>query len=766
VRRKKKKSVIHAFLFLIWSQTTSADELLKSETLNIEGELRERGTRTPLSSVNVYWISDEKKIRIKTTTDTTGHFIIENLPPGQFHWVINQSGYERYDREDQQELNGKNRKRTLYLEKTSYQIYETTITGKQEKRDDTTKSLTAAQFSKLPGSGGDPIRAVQNLPGVNRAAPFQAQVIIQGSAPQDTRYMINGHEVPIIFHFGGLSSVVIPESLERVDYLAAGYGPEFGRAIGGLVGVQTRPALKDRIHGFGFVDIFNAGALLEGPVGEKSTFLIGARKSYIGNVLGVVAKGNKDFNLTVAPTFGDLTGIYETEISPRDHLRLVSVGSQDELKFVLNQPVGQSASLRGDFYNQTAFFRVIPELTHKHSEITYSRWSFGFGRDWNRFDLGSNYTRISTYTLSFRNELERKMNESWKSYWGIDSRFVWARADFSIPGSLTQAMSGATTTESDRQTATVLRNSNQLGFYWRNLIHQVDSPWTFLPSGRVDYFNLTQQWIPQPRLATRYAWNESLTLRAAGGLYAQPPQEAQVASGIGNPNLKSPRAWQLSMGADKDFRQNTSRGLSISTEGFYRYFDQLVVPSTGVVTQDGNLVPEVYNNSGRGRAYGLQNLIRMDLKPWTGWISYTLSRSTRFDSSHPEYVFQYDQTHLLTALTSIDLKGNWTLSARFRYATGNPYTPIATAVFDSDGDKFIPIQGAFYSQRVSAFMQFDLRIDKKWIYNNWILSAYLDIQNLTNRANIQSVQYAYDYQSSTQISGLPILPTFGVKGEF
>jgi hypothetical protein len=117
-------------------------------------------------------------------------------------------------------------------------------------------------------------------------------------------------------------------------------------------------------------------------------------------------------------------------------------------------------------------------------------------------------------------------------------------------------------------------------------------------------------------------------------------------------------------------------------------------------------------------------------------------------------------------LGSWELGRNWRLSSRFRYATGNPNTPIASGILDTDNDSYLPVRGALYSERLSSFYQFDVRLDKKWVYDGWILSLYLDIQNLTNRKNVEQLEYAYDYRSRTETSGLPILPTIGLKGEF
>ena len=98
--------------------------------------------------------------------------------------------------------------------------------------------------------------------------------------------------------------------------------------------------------------------------------------------------------------------------------------------------------------------------------------------------------------------------------------------------------------------------------------------------------------------------------------------------------------------------------------------------------------------------------------------------------------------------------------------TGVPFTPVNGGTYDSDNDVFIPSAGSIYSQRFDAFKQLDIRIDRKYIYEKWILTAYLDIQNITNSLNSQNIEYSYDYSQSKKVRGLPILPTFGLKGEF
>jgi len=77
-----------------------------------------------------------------------------------------------------------------------------------------------------------------------------------------------------------------------------------------------------------------------------------------------------------------------------------------------------------------------------------------------------------------------------------------------------------------------------------------------------------------------------------------------------------------------------------------------------------------------------------------------------------------------------------------------------------------PLFGAKYSDRLPPFVQLDLRVDKRWIFNRWMLNAYLDLENVFNRANPEAMQYNYDYTKKQVREGLPLYPIIGLRGEF
>ena len=306
-------------------------------------------------------------------------------------------------------------------------------------------------------------------------------------------------------------------------------------------------------------------------------------------------------------------------------------------------------------------------------------------------------------------------------------------------------------------------NTNATGVYWRNVIHSTTSPWTFIPGFRLSYYNLTNEYIPDPRVAVRYGLGSGWTLRGASGFYDEAPPVYDMDAVYGNPNLKSQRAIHGSIGYEKKFSETADTEITVTNDFFYKYLYNLVASSTAFVSPSQ---PLYYDNSGYGHVYGMELMGKFRGSRWQSWIAYTLSRSTRGDNLTPESLFAYDQTHLLTVVGDLQLGRNWKLSARVRYTTGDPYTPIIAGILDVDNDTYTPIRGPIYSQRIGPFFQTDIRLDKKWVYNTWMLSVYLDIENVTNNSNPQAVLYSYNYQQSTTISGLPIFPTLGLKVEF
>lgn len=741
----------------LWAQDLAPTAIV--ENVVIEGQVLERGTRKPLESVSVFFLPS----KVKAVTDKAG-FFSASVPTGPSEIVINLANYKKFSENFKFSADNKNLK--LYVEKTSYDFFETTVTDLRNKRDDSQKRLTQKEFLKAPGSGGDPVKAVQNLPGVSRTGGGDSRVIIQGAEPEDTKYNIEGHEVPLVFHFGGLSSIVTPEAVGSVDYYSAAYGPEFGRALGGHVGLNVRKPKTDRTHGMVFQDLFNMGGLIEGPIDESSSYLISGRYSYIGEVLKSVAGDNKDFNLVVAPVFYDLNAQYFKKLNERDDLRVFSILSKDQLEFVLEKPIGEDPKIRGSFMQKTEFYRIIPQWTRQIDVDRRLTTSLGYGEDDIYVNVGAIFFDVQSQALSARADYEVKYSPLWKTNLGLDTTYSWYTVKVKAPVIYSQGGVSNPLSSAEVRDAEVKGDRNVLGLYFRNEIKPSEvSAWTLLPNLRVDRFSSTKETALQPRLALRYAVNSSLLLRAGTGLYYQEPSGQQTDSVFGNPDIKSQQAVHYALGFDKDFREGSSDGWTWASTLFYKNLDRMILSSGSPVIRDGKQTTENYANKGTGNIRGLENQLKLQKDLWGATLSYTYLESRRKSPGARELPSAYDQTHSVNLLASYKAE-KWEYGTRLRYVTGNPVTPIIGSYYDADNDIYTPQRGDIFSQREKPFFQVDLRIDRKWVYDTWILSGYLDVQNVSMHKNQVGTAYSYDYSEKKEITGLPILPTFGLKGEF
>jgi hypothetical protein len=262
---------------------------------------------------------------------------------------------------------------------------------------------------------------------------------------------------------------------------------------------------------------------------------------------------------------------------------------------------------------------------------------------------------------------------------------------------------------------------------------------------------------PEPRLSARYQLTPRLFAKGAVGHYSQPPPPETLSRVFGNPDLVPQVAEHYVLGGGADITAT----LHVEMDAFWKNMRDLVV--TGENPGDPAAVSD-----GIGRAYGVELIVRQEMsrRLW-GWLTYTLSRSERKD--HPDQAwhrFQFDQPHVINLVASYFLPRGFQAGARFRFASGNVYTPIVGSFYDSNTDHYIPISGQAFSARLSAFSELDLRVDKTFTFDRWRLSLYLEVINVYNATNPEALVYNFDFTVARPVSSLPLLPVLGVRGDF
>jgi hypothetical protein len=152
---------------------------------------------------------------------------------------------------------------------------------------------------------------------------------------------------------------------------------------------------------------------------------------------------------------------------------------------------------------------------------------------------------------------------------------------------------------------------------------------------------------------------------------------------------------------------------------------------------------------------------------FSGWIAYTISRSERKYPNEDWKLFYLDQTHIISAVGLVKLPRNWQIGARFRLVSGIPTELYAErGGFNGDSSGYIPVTANMTETRLPMVHTLDLRVDKTFVFDWWMLTVYLDVQNVYNNRNVEFTQWNYDFSQHDYVRGLPILPAIGLQAEF
>ncbi|MDJ0765781.1 MAG: TonB-dependent receptor [Myxococcota bacterium] len=697
-------------------------------------------------------------------SESNGAFGFEALPPVTYQVDVIAAGYKPFSATESL-VDGETREVIYRLEPEAV-LYETVVRGRRPPREVTRREITRREITRIPGTGGDALRSIQNLPGMARAPGLSGALIVRGSSPTDSRYFFDQLPVPLLYHFGGLTSVINSDLLEQIDFFPGNYGVRYGGATGGIVEVYPRAPKTDRLHAYLDVDFADVSALLETPISDCWSIAISARRSYIDGVLNAVLPEDDGLAFTVAPRYYDYQLVANYHPHPKDELQLFFFGSDDKLVFIFGEDVADNPNFSGGIDFSLYFHQGQARWVHKFSKDISNTLNLGVGVQ----SSESNFADLFVFNAKnfpgyLRNELVYDPGDSFVLRTGIDAELSWAKWQVRAP--LEVPEEGETLdpiTEDER----IVETTGKGWFYragWYGEVEIKPIPdLRFIAGLRGDYYSQVDKFGLDPRFVTRYQVMDGTVLKAGVGLFHQRPQDYQSDEAFGNPDLNLITAIHYSAGIEQQLIPNVELGL----EGFYKDMSSLVVGSQEMVSRNGELVPERYNNDGKGHVYGLEVLLKhYPTDRFFGWISYTLMKSSRIDHlGEDARLFDFDQTHILTVVASAVLGRGWEAGLRFRLVTGNPETPVMGAFYDSDADIYFPVYGEINSDRLPTFHQLDLRIDKNWQWKYLKLAVYIDVQNIYNQKNPEGYQYNFDFTERRFFTGLPVLPILGIKLEY
>ncbi len=752
----------------------------------ISGQVLLSGPETPLPGVEIM-ILDPNGPPMPLVTDSEGRFYIKGLLAGTYRVQIHPEGFIAVDSQERV-FSGEATEITFRIlpQSTDTEVY---VHGERPPREVTRRVIERREIQRIPGTSGDALRSIQSLPGVARPPGLAGFLIVRGSAPQDTGVFIDGSQVPLAYHFGGLSSVVPTELIDQLDFYPGNFSVRYGRFNGGIVNVALRkpnvecygdfgaPTDKEGCyHGMAQVDMIDGRLMLQGPVPGTNnwSFALAGRRSWVDAWVRPVLE-SAGSNVTQAPVYHDYQAIVERNLGPDDKLSFRLYGSGDDLEIILANPAAEDPGFGGNLSYGTTFVKGQVLYQKALTSKTNLDTMLSFGREMTQFSLGGNLKfDLENFPIDFRTEFGHQVHERAKVNAGFDFQTgfynVFVRAP--PPPREGESSPGPLATRVPMET-----DSEGIGFrpaWYADVEWQPTQRLLVVPGFRFDYARDSGHTNTNPRLAARYslflpedkAWaGKSLgtVLKGGVGKFTQPPQFSETDPVFGTPGTASNRSMHYTVGFEQEFTPQ----VELSMEGYYKHLYDTVSRAPGPT---GALV---YGNDGSGRVLGLETLLKY--KPdarFFGWVSYTLSQSLRRDCETCELrAFQYDQTHNLIMLGSYRLGRGWEFGARYRVVSGPLVTPVRSpetlpSIFSGDAGTYIPLQGESHSERMPLFHQLDLRLDKSWQLRTWKMSTYIDVQNVYNNAAAESYVYNFNYSQKAYQTGLPILPSLGVRGEF
>jgi len=730
-------------------------------TGSLEGRIFLRGATQPVANA-VVTLSSPDGSDVKTaTSDPTGAFQFGALPSGRYRLKLSSPNLETLSSEE--EITAGDLTTVTYrLEPVAAASsgaapleFGATATIEAPPREVTKRSLNAGELLRMAGTRGDPLRAIEYMPGVGRS-PQANFVIIRGSSPADSEVQFEGAPVYRLYHFGGLTSFVQPRLLDKIDLYPGNFSVRYGRKMGGIVDVTVRDPKTDGFHGMADINIIDASLLAEGPLTKTLSYAVAAKRSYLDAFIeNVIPKD--EIQVLAAPVYWDYQAMLVYKPSENDKVRAMVYGSYDDFKLILAHPDEADPSIRGGLSSYSGFHRGSLSWQHKYSaevehEINLSGGPYAFGQK-----VGPGLVLdVPGYDGYLRAEWRARVHSRLRLIGGLDIAEVWFDGKYKGPP-ITQFDGDPDTFGSLTNMRTVELNTSY-GFFrpagYAEAVWQPTDRLTLVPGFRVDYIGDIDRTTFDPRLTARFQVNDNTTLKAGAGQFSAGPDLGEVLPVIGNPHLRALHAQHYSLGVE----QLVGERLKVTLEGFYKRLSQLTVNSP---------VPgENLNNDGIGRIYGAEASGRLrPTEKSSGFLSYTLSRSERNDHGTTWRLFNWDQTHILTVAGAYRIGRNWDLSGTFRYVTGNPLTPVVATVYNANTDTYKPLYGAVNSARSNAFHRLDLRIEKTWHPKSATIAAYLDVQNAYNRQSEEGRTYNYNYTQSGVVPGLPIIPSLGVRGE-
>ncbi len=786
-------------LILLFASHLSA----QTTTFAVSGRVIDAASRQPVAGALVTFANADSTLAV---TDTAGNFNIKHLKPGIISFQVEAPGYDLQITPEYLV--------SAVTPRINVELYESVIQLdgvfvrpkpflKTVESPVSVQVIGVREIEKSPGAARDISRIVRGYPGVAFSpVGYRNDLIVRGGGPSENRFYMDEIEIPNINHFatqgatGGPVSIVNADLVREIKFYTGAFPANKSGALSSVLDFKLRDGNPERQTFKITLGASEAALSGSGHIGKKTTYLYSLRQSYLQLLFKMIG-------LPFLPNFIDGQIKIKSRLGERDELTVMALGGIDRMSL--------NMELKGEDAGNDYILSYLPKIEQETytAGAVYKHYA---GEHTQTYVISHNY--LNNKNIKYRDNNESLPENLMLRLRSTEQKSTFRFENKSVLDGGWSLKSGVEVNYIDylNRERHLLQNgdfsnlNNHFGLiaYGASISAEykggAEEQWSTSFGVRLDGNNysssMSRPWEQlSPRASVRCQFSPNWSVAASAGLYYQlPPLTAlgyKNSEGVSiNKRLRYMSVIQTGLGGEWKPNENWA----VSVEGFYKYYQKVPlsvtdgVPLTCKGTDYGVVGNEELLSTAQGKTYGIETLVRWSLPErlnLTGAITWYTSEYRANKKS--EYIpSAWDNRFIINMSGTYTLPGNWSFGFRLSCIGGAPYTPYDEELssnvqyWDTYG-KSAYDYALYNTERLPAYAQLDLRVDKDFYFRKWRLGLYLDLQNVTSSKLRQSDVFMstgtilnpdapiheqhYQMQRIEQISGT-MLPSIGVTVEF
>lgn len=753
--------MIRKFTLLVFSVLFIGFTSFGQQKVVVSGTVKDASSGEKLIGVSVY----VEKLKTGTSTNEKGYYEL-HLPVGEQEVKFSYIGYHSVNKKVK--TTSKPMRLDIGLQPDVQMLSEAEVTSQKQDRNVSemamsVQTLDMITIKKIPALMGevDVIKTIQLLPGVQAASEGSSGFSVRGGSTDQNLIMLDNAPIYNPSHFLGFFSVFNNDAVKDATLYKGDIPANYGGRLSSVLDVQVKDEMPKKFHASGGIGLVTSRLMLEAPFFDhRTSVMLAGRTTYAGLVLpflGDDLKGSDinfyDLNAKITQTLNENNRLFISAYHGHDKFymdQLVGLGygnSSATVRWnhILGPRLTSNLSLLGSHYNYAIDIYFDPyDFTVKAGSDDV-KLAYDFAMIWNENHV-SKFGAVTSFQAYKQGELHDR-GHAVAQYLQVDTNVIVRRKGLEHALYFTHDH-----TISPRFSMrygirlSCFQNIGAEDFYTFDDHYNVNDT---IHYGSGEIFNT--EFYPEPRLAAMYRIDEKSSVKAS---YSRTVQYAQVASpatgGLPfdvwfpcSPNIKPQKCDQVALGYFRNFKNDA---IETSVEVYYKNFQNVIDFKDNALTY-GNLLIDGELRCGKGRSYGAEFLIRKNVGKFTGWISYTYSRTLRTIEgiNHGlEYRSPYDRPHNFVVVANYDFTPRISAAVNWIYNTGQPVT-FPYGQYTIGGVTYAIYNGSRNESRYPAYHRMDVSFtyklgDYKW--KKWESELNVSVYNAYAHHNTWAITFS------------------------